>query len=105
MALYLKYICLIEIFKCLNFETESPKSHILSFKPLKRSVGNFHACVYNNQLILEWLILSWLTFYKVLREVFRNDNFRPKLSEISIKRAISTEKDPQKAHLVVSIWK
>ena len=41
-----------------------------------------------------------LTIYEVLREVFKNNNFRLKFSQISIKRAISTEKDPQKAHQV-----
>ena len=46
-----------------------------------------------------------LTIYEVLREVFKNNNFRLKFSQISIKRAISTEKDPQKAHQVCEYLK
>ena len=97
--------------KCLILEGGVLKRAIFwVFEPHKRSflLGGMYGTFAHVSPIISWFWSGsfWvvLTIYEVLREVFKNNNFRPKFSNILIKRAVSTEKDPQKAHLVVSIW-
>ena len=80
------------------------------FEPHKWSflLGGMYGTFAHVSPIISWFWSGsfWvvLTIYEVLREVFKNNNFRLKFSQISMKRAISTEKDPQKAHQVCEYW-